>query len=55
MGATGRKTSLLRVGMFAIALFANLDYLLFVIPLHGDNLVALYVVQLAAGEALIRT
>ena len=39
MGATGRKTSLLRVGLFAIALFANLDYLLFIInPLHADNL-----------------
>ncbi len=39
MVANGRKTSLLRVILFAIALFANLDYLLFIInPLHADNL-----------------
>ena len=54
MGATGRKTSLLRVGLFAIALFANLDYLLFIVnPLHADNLVMFVITAVADTIAIV--
>ena len=54
MGATRRKTSLLRVGMFAIALFANLDYLLFIInPLHADNLGMFVITAVADTIAIV--
>jgi len=34
-----RKTSLIKVTLFAIALFANINYLLFILnPMHADNL-----------------
>ncbi|HVS48130.1 MAG TPA: glycosyltransferase [Candidatus Dormibacteraeota bacterium] len=49
-----RKTSLLRVGMFAIALFANLDYLLFIInPMHADNLGMFALTALADMIAIV--
>jgi hypothetical protein len=52
--STNRKTSLLRVGMFALALFANLDYLLFIInPLHADNLGMFVITAVADTIAIV--
>ena len=39
IGGDMRKTSLIKVALFAIALFANINYLLFILnPAHADNL-----------------
>ena len=52
--STSRKTSLLRVGMFALALFANLAYLLFIVnPLHADSLGMFTITAVADTIAII--
>src|SRR5260370_12173033 len=51
---TKNKTSLLRVGMFALALFANLDYLIFIVnPLHADNLGMFVITAVADTIAIV--
>src|SRR5258708_10065545 len=54
MVSTKNKTSLLRVGMFALALFANLDYLIFIVnPLHADNLGMFVITAVADTIAIV--
>src|SRR5258708_27740591 len=54
MVSSKNKTSLLRVGMFALALFANLDYLIFIVnPLHADNLGMFVITAVADTIAIV--
>src|SRR5260370_8926639 len=53
MVSTKNKTSLLRVGMCALALCGNLDYLIFIVnPLHADNL-GMFVITAGADTIAI--
>jgi cellulose synthase (UDP-forming) len=48
------KTSLLRVALFALALFANAEYLLFILnPMHADNLAFFALTALADTIAIV--
>src|SRR5258708_23374666 len=54
MVSTKNKTSLLRVGMFALELFATLDYLPFIVnPLHADNLGMFIITAVADTIAIV--
>src|SRR2546430_4940319 len=54
IGGDMRKTSLIKVALFAIALFANINYLLFILnPAHADNLGFFIVTGIADTIAIV--
>jgi cellulose synthase (UDP-forming) len=54
IGGDMRKTSLIKVALFAIALFANINYLLFILnPVHADNLGFFIMTGIADAIAIV--
>src|SRR5438045_5705359 len=49
-----RKTSLIKLTLFAIALFANINYLVFILnPVHADNLGFFIITGIADTIAIV--